>query len=135
MPATQDVILCLFGFPVYAEFIRVLKPGGVLIKVDAGSDHLLELREIIYPNIKPAKNMAETPAGFTVLEHRPLRYTIKLNAQEQITRLLTMTPHLYRTSTEGRARAAALTQIELTIDVHLQVMRVMGTEGVLLAFS
>jgi 23S rRNA (guanine745-N1)-methyltransferase len=122
LPATQDVILCMFGFPVYAEFARVLKPGGVLIKVDAGPDHLLELREIIYPNIKSAKDLAETPAGFTVLEHLPLRYTIDLNGQEQITRLLTMTPHLYRISAEGRARAAALTQIELTIDVRLQVM-------------
>jgi 23S rRNA (guanine745-N1)-methyltransferase len=30
-----------------------------------------------------------------------------------------MTPHLYRASTEGRARAAALTALTLSIDVHL----------------
>jgi 23S rRNA (guanine745-N1)-methyltransferase len=123
LPSTQDVILCMFGFPVYAEFARVLKTGGLLIKIDAGPDHLLELREIIYPAIKPpGDNKAEAPLGFTALEQRSLRYTINVSGQEQIARLLTMTPHFYRTSAEGRARAAALTEIELTVDVRIEVM-------------
>lgn len=123
LPSTQDVILCMFGFPVYAEFARALKEHGVLIKVDAGPDHLLELREIIYPVIKAASdNKVESTTGFTMLEQRALRYTIKVSGQEQIARLLTMTPHLYRTSAEGRARAAALTEIVLTIDVRLAVL-------------
>ncbi|MDP2127240.1 MAG: methyltransferase domain-containing protein [Pseudohongiella sp.] len=123
LPATQDVVLCMFGFPVYAEFARVLKEGGVLVKVDAGPDHLLELREIIYPAIRtPGNNKAEAPAQFTALEQRSLRYTINASGQEQIARLLTMTPHLYRTSAEGRARATALTEIELTVDVRIEIL-------------
>ena len=50
-----DCVLCLFGFPVYPEFVRVLEPGGVLIQADAGPDHLRELREIIYPSLKPER--------------------------------------------------------------------------------
>lgn len=125
LPATQDVVLCMFGFPVYTEFARVLKKCGVLIKVDAGPDHLLELREIIYPSIKPAGDVPATPSGFTLLEQRPLRYTIRLNSQQHIAQLLTMTPHLYRASAEGRERAAALTDITLTVDVRINRM---GTE-------
>src|SRR5690606_14136035 len=30
--ASLDWILCMFGFPVYAEFARVLKPGGQLLQ-------------------------------------------------------------------------------------------------------
>ena len=30
-----------------------------------------------------------------------------------------MTPHLYRATAEGRAKAAALTEIALTVDVRL----------------
>src|SRR3546814_15014538 len=46
---TLDRVLCIFGFPVYPEFARVLKPGGQLLQVDSGPGHLRELREIIYP--------------------------------------------------------------------------------------
>ncbi len=45
---TLDRVICMFGFPVYGEFARVLKPGGELLQVDAGADHLRELREVIY---------------------------------------------------------------------------------------
>ncbi|MDP3517509.1 MAG: methyltransferase domain-containing protein [Pseudohongiella sp.] len=120
LPATQDVVLCLFGFPVYAEFARVLKQNGVLIKVDAGADHLLELREVIYPSIKIASQTPDTPPGFTLLEQRSLRYTIDITSQEQIARLLAMTPHLYRTNAEGRARAAALNELSVTVDVQIK---------------
>jgi len=33
--------------------------------------------------------------------------------------LLAMTPHLYRASAEGRAKAAALTALSVTVDVRL----------------
>src|SRR5690606_26795680 len=51
--ACIDRILCMFGFPVHAEFARVLKAAGRLIQVEAGPDHLRELREVIYPTLKP----------------------------------------------------------------------------------
>jgi len=119
LPSSQNVILCMFGFPVYSEFSRVLRPDGVLIKVDAGADHLLELREVIYPRIKIASQTPDTPPGFTLLEQRSLRYTIELTGQEQIARLLAMTPHLYRTNAEGRTRAAALNELSVTVDVQI----------------
>lgn len=123
LPASQDIVLCMFGFPVYSEFARVLKRSGVLIKVDAGPDHLLELRQIIYPTIKAPGSPAEGPEELTELEHRAVRYTIKLSSQQQIANLLTMTPHLYRASAEGRERAAALMGMTLTVDVHIRVWR------------
>lgn len=117
---TLDRVLCLFGFPVYSEFARVLKPGGRLLQIDAGPDHLRELRAIIYPTLKPERP-ADTrdPAGFTRLADETLRYPIELTNAAQIADLLTMTPHLYRATPEGRARAAALTELSLTVDVRL----------------
>ena len=120
LPATLDRVLCLFGFPVYPEFARVLKPGGQLLQVDAGPDHLRELREIIYPKLKPQRTAEpQAPAGFTALPGETVRFSLDLVGAEQIADLLAMTPHLYRASAEGRARAAALTRISLTIDVQL----------------
>lgn len=120
LSGTLDRLLCLFGFPVYPEFARVLKPAGLLLQVDAGPDHLRELREIIYPTLKPER-VAEAlaPADFVHQSSATVRYPISLSGKEQIADLLAMTPHLYRASAEGRAKAAALTALNLTVDVRL----------------
>jgi 23S rRNA (guanine745-N1)-methyltransferase len=117
---TLDRVLCLFGFPVYAEFARVLKSGGQLVQVDAGPDHLRELREIIYPSLKPERPAdLQTPVGFSRLPPETLRFSIELTGGGQIADLLAMTPHLYRAKAEGRAQAAALTALSLGVDVRL----------------
>lgn len=117
---TLDRVLCMFGFPVYAEFARVLKPQGQLLQVDAGPHHLRELREIIYPALKTERNAApRAPAGFAELSEESVRYSLELGGTEQITDLLAMTPHLYRATAERRATAAALTALTVTVDVRL----------------
>jgi 23S rRNA (guanine745-N1)-methyltransferase len=117
---TLDRVLCMFGFPVYAEFARVLKPDGRLLQVDAGPDHLRELREIIYPTLKMQRTAdAQAPEGFSLLSTEIVRYPLDLTGEAQIADLLAMTPHLYRASAEGRAKAATLTALSVTVDVRL----------------
>ena len=120
LPGGIDRVLCMFGFPVYAEFARVLKPGGRLLQIDSGPDHLRELREVIYPSLKPERSDAmPAPAGFADPITEALRFSLHVSGAEPIADLLAMTPHLYRATAEGRARAAALTEISLTVDVRL----------------
>ena len=104
----------------YGEQYRVLKPGGQLVQVDAGPDHLRELREIIYPTLKPQRPAdSSAPDGFARQAEESVRFALRLDSQEAIADLLAMTPHLYRASAEGRARAAALSELVLTVDVRI----------------
>ncbi len=120
LPASLDRVLCLFGFPVYPEFARVLRPGGRLLQVDAGQDHLRELRQVIYPEVRTeSKKISQAPEGFRRAGTEDIRFSLHLDGAESIADLLAMTPHLYRASPEGRARAAILETLSLTVDVCL----------------
>ncbi|MEP4546939.1 MAG: putative RNA methyltransferase [Saccharospirillum sp.] len=123
--SSLDRVLCVFGFPVFDEFARVLKPGGRLIMVDPGPDHLRELRDIIYPSVteRPAGERA-VPESFQEVSRETVRETIVLESGSNISDLLVMTPHLYRAPAEGLARASELTRLQLTLDVRIQVLEV-----------
>ncbi|OJA06930.1 putative RNA methyltransferase [Halomonas sp. QHL1] len=117
---TLDSVLCMFGFPVVSEFARVLKAHGVLLQVEAGPNHLRELREIIYPTLKAERSSeTEVPEGFTHHSSERVSYSLALNGSDEIADLLAMTPHLYRASAEGRARAAALETLVVTVDARI----------------
>lgn len=119
---TLDSVLCMFGFPVVSEFARVLKTGGVLLQVEAGPNHLRELREIIYPTLKPERSTeAEVLEGFIHHSSERVSYSLALNGSDEIADLLAMTPHLYRASAEGRARAAALETLVATVDARIVI--------------
>ncbi|MDN6320046.1 MAG: methyltransferase domain-containing protein [Marinobacter sp.] len=121
LPETLDRILCLFGFPVYPEFARVLKPGGEVVQVDAGPNHLKELREVIYAELKqPNKGQEAAPDGFTNLETSVVRYNLPLPDKSSINDLLAMTPHLYRANSEGLARAAELESLTVTVEATIR---------------
>lgn len=120
LPGTVDCLLSLFGFPVYLEFLRVLKAGGSLLQVDAGPDHLRQLREIVYPELKPARAPGNSvPEGFLLEGKEQLRFDIHLPDNPAIQDLLAMTPHLYRASKDGRVKALALDNLTVTVDVLL----------------
>jgi len=121
--ASMDRLLCLFGFPVYEEFARVLKRGALLIQADAGPGHLKQLREVIYPSLKPEKpEISQQPYGFTLVEEEGVSFALSLQGQETIASLLAMTPHLHLAGAEGRARAASLEQLDVAVDVRIKVL-------------
>ena len=116
-----DCVLCLFGFPVYAEFARVLKPGGILLMADPGPGHLQQLREVIYPSLRTAPGAEPSfPPGFTELSVETLQHEIVLETPAAIQQLLSMTPHLFRASAEGKERAMALTRLPLNLEISIR---------------
>ena len=99
----------LFALTMEEEFHRVLKKDGLYFQVLAAQDHLLELKKIIYPELKfKEKDSVPELAGFRRVCSVPIRFSFTAEG-EQVRNLLYMTPHLFRISKEG-ARALESTQ-------------------------
>ena len=102
--SSVGLLTSLFALTMAEEFHRVLCADGAFIQVLAAEDHLLGLKNIIYPELHH-KEKFTTPevAGFRLVESRPLRFTFTVEG-EQVQNLLSMTPHVYRIGKEGAER-------------------------------
>lgn len=116
-----DTLLCVFGFPVESEFKRVLSDAGRLIMVDPAPDHLRELKQVIYDEVKDKPLNLPVSEAWQLASEQRVTFSVELPSRDVIHDLLTMTPHLYRASSAGRERAEALTSLTVTVDVWLRV--------------
>jgi 23S rRNA (guanine745-N1)-methyltransferase len=118
-----DALLDLFGFPDYASFARILRPAGLLLRVTALDEHLLELRELIYPRLRTPRPPVTPPPPFTLIEQTQLRFHLADLDHAVLQDLLQMTPHLFRASAEGKARVQNLQKLSLQVHVGLDLYR------------
>jgi 23S rRNA (guanine745-N1)-methyltransferase len=119
-----DILWSIFGFSHAAGFRKMLNNTGKLIRVDAGPDHLIELREIIYPVVRKGCESIDDVMqldGFRQIDSQSLRYQTARIGRQPLSELLLMTPHLYRASHEGKQALSGIEQMALTIDVRYRV--------------
>lgn len=122
-----DLILSMFGFPVWDGFAGVQPPGGHVLLADPGPDHLIELRSIIYPSVDRSETApvatAATRAGYQIETEKRIQFQIVLYIRAQISDLLAMTPHDHRTPIAGREALARHEHLRVTVDVVFRLMR------------
>ena len=124
-PASVDIIICVFGFQSFEGFAKILRPGGKVVLVEPGPDHLKELRELIYADVKKSDSpdlVCAEETGFSVRGRQPLQFKTGEINNRQINDLLVMTPHFYRANKAGREAALKLQKLELTVDVVFTVL-------------
>ena len=119
---SADFVLDMFGFPDFDSFKRILKPSGKLLTVTPGEDHLIELREIIYPSVRRTR-ARQRPDSLVQTSEKSLNYKLGLH-KEDIDNLLAMTPHLYRAPRDRLAHLAELDLLEITVDVSIGVLEI-----------
>jgi len=93
--------------------------------VEPGPDHLKELREIIYAEVKktdPPDLSYLEETGFPIVNRQPLQFKTGVIDNQQITNLLTMTPHFYRATKHGREAAASVQELDVTVDVVFRTL-------------
>lgn len=121
--ASLDYVFCLFGFPVYEEFARVLAPKGKVVMIDPAPEHLRELRQHLYPTLteKP-EPPAEAPRGFKPIYHQTVSHGFTLGSPAEIHNLLLMTPHWFRASAERRETVLGLQELETALAVEVKIL-------------
>ena len=120
---SADVIMSLFAPFSGEEFLRVLKPGGYLIRVVPMPEHLYSLKRAVYQN--PVKNVKEAPVpeGLLLVDHKRIRKDLLLRSGEEIRSLFAMTPYAHKTSREDMAKLDCLSVLTVETDFGLLVYR------------
>lgn len=124
--ASIDAATLIFSRLMPAPTARVLKPGGLLLVVTPGPDHLLALRRLIYTDVRASSGF--DPAGqltelFESVQQESLRFAFTLESSQAIQDLLAMTPHGQRLKPEARERLAQCTRLDEQADFTLHLFR------------
>ena len=114
-----DLLLNCFSPFAQEEFRRVLRPGGRMIYVVPGAEHLYQMKAVLYDT--PYKNPVQEVAyeGFRPIGEREVSGRITVPAG-QLEALFAMTPYYWKTPRDGAARLAALP--ELTTDIAFRFL-------------
>lgn len=117
-----DIILNVFSPKANEEFLRVLKDDGILIEVVAGKEHMLELKQKLYSDVR-LNNVEIKYDGFVKQDEEHLKYSIELDSANKIHSHIAMTPYYYKTSQEDLKKLDNLDNIKVTIDFYIVVWK------------
>ena len=121
LPVASDschAVLNIFSPPELAEFRRVLRNDGVLIRALPMENHLLGLKQAVYDTALLNPAPPQDIEGFRLLEAVPVQYEITVQGQD-IWNLFTMTPYYYKTGKADQEKLKVLdtltTQVEILV--------------------
>lgn len=116
-----DALIRVYAPSEPNELKRVIKPGGYLLTVQPGAEHLIELKHAIYQTPRCHDETYSPCDGFTLMHQKNLRYTIKLNTANDILNLINMTPFGWKLTTEKKQQISQtidLVQADFLIQLH-----------------
>ena len=93
--ACLDAVVRIYAPCKAQELARVVKPGGWVITATPGPRHLMELKGLIYDEIRLHAPHTEQLEGFTLQEDITLAYPMSLSGKVAVA-LLQMTPFAWR---------------------------------------
>ncbi|WP_449545296.1 23S rRNA (guanine(745)-N(1))-methyltransferase [Lelliottia amnigena] len=93
--ASQDAIIRIYAPCKAEELARVVKPGGWVVTVTPGPRHLMEMKGLIYDEVRLHAPHSEQLARFTLKHEQSLGYDMQLTGKEAVA-LLQMTPFAWR---------------------------------------
>jgi 23S rRNA (guanine745-N1)-methyltransferase len=121
-----DVILNIFSPAGYAEFTRVIKPDGIVIKVVPGESYLKEIRQAAKEELQsnaysPSRVTEHLKEHLNVIERLHVFHTLPVT-REQLNDFLSLTPMLFHVDT---TRLCVEHISEVTIDAEILIAKLL----------
>ena len=118
-----DTAISVFS-PISAdETARILKPGGTLIMVGPGEEHLSGLTALIYQQNVPHRGnhqVLENTPQFALQQQLEIKQSIVVNDRD-ILDLLKMTPYYWHSRPEQQQMLAELDKLETIIHFYINI--------------
>lgn len=118
-----DCILSVFSPIDIDECNRVLKDDGVFVRVLPRTNHLIQLRNIIYSEVHLNEKVYKASAEENeYIKESNVTFDIRLN-KEEILSLLKMTPHYWKSTAENKNKLELYEYLDITIDMRIGVFQ------------
>ena len=120
---SADLLLNIFSPEADAEYLRVLKKGGIMIRVIPLEMHLFELKAAVYN--KPYLNDIPATAvdGFELIKTEKICKTLDISSNEDIHNLFKMTPYYYKTGKDDQAKLDTLDSLNVKAEFEIRIYR------------
>ena len=118
-----DCVLNVFSPEAFSEYNRVLKNGGILIRVIPLENHLFSLKQAVYD--KPYIN--EVPdtdiEAFELLNEIRIADEITVSSNEDLQNLFKMTPYYYKTGKSDQQKLESIDSLKIVAEFGIRIYR------------
>lgn len=118
-----DCMISVFSPIDIDECNRVLKDDGIFLRVLPRTNHLIQLRNIIYSKVNLNNKVYEGDKEENdYIREENITFDIELNNEELIS-LLKMTPHYWKSTPENKEKLKTIENLTVTVDMRIGVFR------------
>jgi hypothetical protein len=122
---TCETPICLRPVPALdALEVSVSAPqNGILLVAQAGKDHLMGLKRVLYTSAYENDTRADLPKGLELICEENLKYSVEVIGEDNVKALFAMTPYYWRTSQDDAKKLDGLETLTTDIDIIFSVYR------------
>jgi len=126
MNGLVDLVVNVFAPVSPEELCRVMRDGGLLLRVTPGERHLYQLKAALYDTVR--LHVPESPLScFDLLQRENLKYSLVLQSAASLQQLIAMTPLNWRGKAEAKAALQSLDAFEVDVDFDIQLLGPVNT--------